>query len=467
MNIVLIIIDTLRQDYVGCYGNRWIKTPYLDSLAEESVLFTQAYPGSLPTLQVRRVLQTGCRIFPFLDHKAHKGNLFVGSPGWGPVSEERDTMAEILQSHGYRTAFITDTYHQFKPAGNFHRGFDEWTWIRGQEHDPYCSGPYPSREEIEGYVPEDLRKGARGLGGKFTDFIGRYLPNVADRNCEEDYFPARVFREGAGWLERNQNAEKFFLVLDSFDPHEPWDPPIYYRKIYDPHDDTIDFLSSLYGRADQLSPRVLKRLRANYAGEVTLVDRWLGYFLEEMRNLNLMDNTLIAVISDHGHCIGEHNLVGKQGHPMSREIADLVLMIHHPAKEGSGTTCKSLIYNYDLPPTILARLGMEPEKPMDGKDIWSLALGKGKEIYDHVTCGWGPFVMVRDRRYWYNAYLWGESPLLYDLEADPKLEKNIAQEYPDICERMKDLAIADAGGEVPEFLRKLKGEPGCTPLLVE
>jgi len=81
MNVVLIIIDTLRQDHVGCYGNPWIKTPYLDSLAKESVLFTHAYPESLPTLQVRRVLQTGCRIFPFLDHKAYKGNLFVGSPG--------------------------------------------------------------------------------------------------------------------------------------------------------------------------------------------------------------------------------------------------------------------------------------------------------------------------------------------------------------------------------------------------
>jgi arylsulfatase A-like enzyme len=124
-----------------------------------------------------------------------------------------------------------------------------------------------------------------------------------------------------------------------------------------------------------------------------------------------------------GHCLGEHNLVAKQGYPLSREIADLVLMIRHPAGEDSGTTCESLIYNYDLPLTVLARLGIEPEKPMDGKDIWPLALGKGKEIYDHVTCGWGPFVMVRDRRYWYNAYLWGESPLLYDLEADPKLGK--------------------------------------------
>jgi len=467
MNVVLIIIDTLRQDHVGCYGNNWIKTPYLDSLAKESVLFTHAYPESLPTLQVRRVLQTGCRIFPFVGHKDYKGNLFTGAPGWGPVSEERDTIAEILQGYGYRTAFVTDTYHQFKPSENFHRGFDEWAWIRGQETDPYRSGPTPSEEEVLSHIPENLRTRTKGTGGKFTDFVRKYLTNVADRHYEEDYFPARVFKTGVRWLERNQDAEKFFLVLDSFDPHEPWDPPTSYRKLYDPDDDTIDLLASLYGPADQISPRVLKRLRANYAGEVTLVDRWLGYFLEKMKNLRLMDNTLIAVISDHGHCIGEHNIVGKQGHPMSREICDLVLMIRHPKGEGRGTTCNSLVYNFDLPATILARLGIEPDKPMDGKDIWPLALGKDDEIYDHITCGWGPMIMVRDKRWWYNAYLWGEAPLLYDLESDPKLENNIAKEHPDICERMKNLAVTDAGGKVPEFLRKATGAPGCSPLLAE
>ena len=287
---------------------------------------------------------------------------------------------------------------------------------------------------------------------------------MTERHHEEDYFPAQVFKAGARWLERNQEAEKFFLVLDSFDPHEPWDPPVSYRKMYDSNEDTIDFLASLYGSADQLSPRILKRLKANYAGEVTLVDRWLGYFLEKMENLGLMDNTLIAVISDHGHCLGEHNLVSKQGHPMSREIADLVLMIRHPEKEGAGRTCDSLVYNFDLPTTLLARLGIEPEKPMERQDIWPLALGKKKELYDHITCGFGPFVMVRDKHYWYNAYLWGEVPLLYDLEKDPKLENNIAEKHPDICERMKELAIADAGGKIPQFLKKLKG-PGCTPLL--
>jgi len=158
MNVVLIIIDTLRQDHLGCYGNKWISTPHLDSLAKESIVFAYAYPESLPTLQVRRVLQTGCRIFPFRGHKDYKGNLFAGTPGWGPISEERDTIAEILQGHGYRTGFITDAYHQFKPSMNFHRGFDEWTWIRGQEADPYRSGPCLQLEEIERYVPENLKK---------------------------------------------------------------------------------------------------------------------------------------------------------------------------------------------------------------------------------------------------------------------------------------------------------------------
>ena len=470
MNVVLVIIDTLRQDHLGCYGNDWIKTPYLDSLAKESVRFTSAYPESLPTLQVRRALQTGCRVFPFKDHKDFKGNLFKGALGWGPVSEEKDTLAEILQAHGYRTGFFTDAYHQFKPSENFHRGFDEWAWIRGQENDPYRSGPRSSDEEVARYLPENLRAKVRGIGkgekfGMFADFVRAYLGNVAERRLEEDYFPARVFQAGANWLERNQDAEKFFLVVDSFDPHEPWEPPAFYRRLYDPEEDTLDFLSSLYGAADQLNPRVLKRLKANYAGEVTLVDRWFGYLLEKMKYLGLLDNTLIMVISDHGHNIGEHNIVGKQGHPMTREVADLVFMTRHPKGEGAGTTCESFIYNFDLPPTILAYLGIEPDKAMDGKNIWPLALGKGPELYDHVTCAWGPVVMVRNRRWWYNAYLWGDAPLLFDLEKDAQLEHNLAREHPDVCEKMKNLAVADAGGSIPEYIRKTTDRPGCSPLL--
>ena len=132
MNFVLVIIDTLRRDHVGCYGNDWISTPSLDALAAESVRFTNVYPEALPTLQVRQSVYTGNRLFPFNAHVAKKGD-FVKWPGWHPVDEQQVTLAEIMAHAGYRTGLVTDTYHQFKPSMNFHRGFQQFIWIRGQE----------------------------------------------------------------------------------------------------------------------------------------------------------------------------------------------------------------------------------------------------------------------------------------------------------------------------------------------
>jgi arylsulfatase A-like enzyme len=165
MNCVLIIVDSWRQDHCGCHGSDWIHTPNLDAFAAESLLFTRAYPESLPTLPVRRALHTGTRVYPFHGHSSQKGD-FVGAPGWGPIDENLDTVAELLNAHGYRTAFITDTYHQFKPSKNFHRGFDEWRWIRGQEHDRYRSGPPASFSlESAGKFSGHMR-GIRGLLGE-------------------------------------------------------------------------------------------------------------------------------------------------------------------------------------------------------------------------------------------------------------------------------------------------------------
>ncbi|HID86287.1 MAG TPA: sulfatase [Anaerolineae bacterium] len=468
MNIALIILDTLRPDHVGCYqklpalgGNAWIHTPYLDALARQSVLFTRAYPESLPTLQARRALYTGQRVFPFRDHRPQKGD-FVGAPGWGPIPEEQDTVAELLREAGYRTALITDTYHQFKPSKNFHRGFDEWVWIRGQEMDPYRSGPRPAPEVVYRHLPERART------PKLVELLRTHMGNTADRRDEGDYFAAQVFHQAAAWLYRNQDAEKFFLVVDSFDPHEPWDPPAYYRRLYDPDDDVVDVNTSLYAPASRLTPRELQRLRANYAGEVTLVDRWLGYFVERLDAMGLRDKTLLIVVSDHGHCLGEQGLISKQGHPMSREVADLVLLIRHPTGQGAGTTCDHFVSHTDIAATILAFAGVEPQQPLEGRDLWPLVTGQAQPHRDHVTVGWGSFVMVRDDRYWYNAFIWGEAPLLFDLTRDPRLEEDIASEHPDVCARMQALALADAGGSYPEYLRRMveARDPGCTPARV-
>ena len=252
MNLVLVILDTFRKDHVGAYGNPWIHTPHLDAIARESVLFTEAYPESLPTLPVRRALHTGQRVFPFHGHRPLKGD-FVGAPGWGPINEEQDTLSELLGEKGYRTAFITDTYHQFKPSKNFHRGFDEWVWIRGQESDKYLSGPPVLEAEIMARSTPSQKNDVW-----FHRFMTSYLRNNTYRMTEKDYYPARLFAEASRWLWDNQDAERFFLTVDSFDPHEPWDPPDHYRKLYDPDDDCTNVIQSPYRRwKERLTEREL------------------------------------------------------------------------------------------------------------------------------------------------------------------------------------------------------------------
>ena len=462
MNAVLIILDSLRQDHVGCYGNDWIKTPNMDALAKESVRFTNMHPESLPTLPARRSIYTGCRVFPFTNHKPLKGDFGVLSPGWGPIDEDRDTISEILQMYKYRTALFSDVYHQFRPTKNFHRGFDQWKWIRGQESDPYLSGPDIPKSKIEKHIPENIE-----FAWQLDMLLEQYLKNIQHREREEDYFAPQVFQASIDWLDENRDAKNFFLTVESFDPHEPWDPPVHYRRLYDDEEvpDLREVIFSIYGSKDQLTERELKRLRANYAGEVTMVDAWLGRLLNKIKELDLMKDTLIVVVSDHGHCHGEQGLVSKQGYPMCREIADLVMMIRYPDGTGAGTVCDALCYQHDIPATILKALNFPPHDTMQGKDL-SPAFIEGKELYDHTTTGWGPFVMVRDLDYWYNAYLWGDKPLLFDLKADPHLINNIADKKKDVVKKMADLALHDAGGVIPDILREVADMniPGCTPL---
>ena len=121
MNIIMIMSDSFRQDHLGCYGNDWIKTPNLDKLSGESVLFENAYCEGLPTLPVRTALFTG--------------NYTLTNRFWQQLIPQDVTMAEILDEYGYLSAMITDTYHMFKPNMNFHRGFHVYRFIRGQESD--------------------------------------------------------------------------------------------------------------------------------------------------------------------------------------------------------------------------------------------------------------------------------------------------------------------------------------------
>ena len=478
-NVVLVVFDTLRLDAVGCYGTPppWgaIATPVLDALARESVRFTRAYPESLPTLCARRALYTGQRTYPF-----HGGNFqlkgdFPGvAPGWGPIPETQHTLAEIFQAAGFRTGLIADVYHMFKPSKNFWRGFDQWTFIRGQETDPARSGPAPSQAVIDGYVPrrlQDLRRQARQLAKLPTGvdwFSSICIRNMQDRVREDLWFNAQVMQEAARWLEQNRDSARFFLTVESFDPHEPWFVPEHYRRRYDPSDGPEQVLSP-YAEIPDLEEELVRRTRANYAGLVTMCDRWLGHLLEALRALGRLDDTLVVVVSDHGHTLWERRgYIGKRGYPSDPEVYEVPLLIRHPAGLGAGTTCDAWVQHHDVAATLLDATGIAPPEPMAGRSVWDTVFAGGPPIRDHAVVGWGSAVTVATDRWWLNSKVNGRGTFLFDRQRPDPFQTNLAETEPDLARELFCAGVAEAGSGFPGYLLELAERavdaPGCSPV---
>jgi len=436
-NVVLIIIDSLRKDHVGAYGNDRIQTPNLDALAKDSLRFTRAYPESIPTMCARRAIHTGFRTWPFRDWIPPKGEDII-LQGWEPIPNYQTTLAEMMQAAGYGTYFVTDNMHQFKPSYNIHRGFDVFEFIRGQTRDAYRPHWTLDREKM------------RRTMAKVRGAMRQYSANTAGRRSEEDWFAPQVFTRSSDLL--GAATQPFFMVVDCYDPHEPWDPPQKYVDLYDDDYDGGEPYTPSEGPSDYLTQRQLKRMRALYSAEVTMADRWLGRFLEKMEDLNLFENTLIIILSDHGHALGEHNIVGKPVQALWPELTDIVFLLRHPEGKGAGKTNDYYASTHDVAPTILGMLGIQPPEPMDGQDL-SVILDRGKpESRDHFSLGYHNFVWARDEAYVYFSRNDGTKAKLYDVRVDPKMRNNRAADRPEVAKRMfEDYVLKDAGGPLPRY----------------
>jgi arylsulfatase A-like enzyme len=465
MNIVLVVFDSLRKDCVGVYGQPFwgkVHTPHFDEFTRQSLKLTRLYPESLPTLPTRRALYTGRRVYPFVNGDFRLKGDFLGAPGWGPIPEEQPTMAETLSAAGYRTALIADLYHMFKPSKNYWRGFDQWTFLRGQESDKMRSGPRLTKEQLDYWLPREHQN------EQSIEFIQQCIMNMHDRTVEEEYLAPRVLREAARWLEQNRDADRFFLMVESFDPHEPWLVPLHYRKMY-LQEEGREQIKSGYRDTSDTDDYLMRRTQANYSGEVSMCDRWFGYFMEQMRVLGLLDDTMVILTSDHGHSIGDRGYIGKRGYPSMPEVFDVPLAIRFPRAEHAGKTSDMFIQHTDLTAEILHQAGVEPPEPIDGAPFIEIALAGKPGSRAHVTVGWGASATVIDDRWWLNCKVDGTGVLLRDLQSagDP-FESNVADDHPDVVEKLFGKAVQDAGGSFPDWLvelaRNLRDAPGCSAL---
>jgi len=464
MNIVLIVFDSLRKDCIGAYGQPpWgkVHTPNLDAFAKESLMMTRGYPESLPTLPARRALYTGRRVYPFHNGKFRLKGDFVGAAGWGPIPEDQDTISELLQEAGYRTALISDVYHMFKPSKNFWRGFDQWTFLRGQEIDPQRSGPRLTKKQIDYWLPKKMQTPGR------VRFVQQCIMNMHGRDREEDYFAPRVLKEAGLWLEQNTDAEKFFLVVESFDPHEPWLVPEYYRRMYLKTDGPEQVVSG-YEDTGKMGAYLLKRTQANYSGSVTQLDRWFGHFYEQMRVMGLLDNTLVIVTTDHGHSIGDGRYLGKRGYPSHPSVYDVPILIRFPKGAGAGRKSNMFVDHTDIAASILQAARVKPKQKLDGLPFLNLAKAGKPGKRDHITVGWRSTITVITRRWWLNCRADGRGVLLHDLKASLPFARNVADSHRSTVRRLYRTALTDAGGSFPQWIldvaRNEPHVPGCSAL---
>ena len=272
MNVIWIVADTFRQDHLGAYGKKPILTPSLDALAAKSSLFTRHYAAGFPTMPTRA------------DHAL--GRWTMSFMGWEPLPADATTLAEILASNGYHTAAMVDTPFYLRGGMNYDKGFQTFSMYTGQE------GSVTRLLTHHHHESRDAREAWRF---------------EADRNV------AQTVTRAMQWLQLH-HTEDFFLYIDTWDPHEPWDAPTYYSRLYMPdHDGEV--VQPPYGywqEAPGYTEEKVAKARAAYAGEVTMVDTWIGYLLRMVENMGLTEETAIIFTSDHGFYFGEHGgLFGK------------------------------------------------------------------------------------------------------------------------------------------------------------
>lgn len=428
--------DTFRRDHLGCYGSSEVRTPNLDRLAAESAVFDGAYACSFPTLPCRAELFTGKFVFPYLR--------------WGPFPAGETSLAERLAAARYHTAMVLDNLPVSRRGYDYDRGFETRLHIRGQWYDPWAdpapASAFPAPEAKLGQ-PERVRQ---------------YLGNVAGRAGEEDYFAPRVMRSAAEWLERFGRRGPFFLWVDCFDPHEPWDPPAEYvdaarvgecRLIY-----------PKMGRASRYSPEELAGIRELYAGEVRMVDRWVGRLLEAVDALGLRENTVLVFLSDHGIFLGEHDRIGKAGKkeldvdgwPPYQEVSRIPLMVRIPGM--TPRRISSFVHPGDLNPTLLELAGVPVPEEVRAASLLPLIRGEKDRLRDlAVTAwsyrGWRAYhpTCIRDAEWsmvWWRS---GIPPQLHHLATDPSESRDV---FPDNREVARSLHA-----RYVEFLKRQQCPP--------
>lgn len=353
MKTVFVLFDSLNRSALGAYGGTDIATPNFDRFAARAMTFDNHYVGSLPCMPARRDM--------------HTGRLNFTHRSWGPLEPFDNSFAQILKEAGTYTHMISDHLHYFEDGGTgFHTRFNTWEFIRGQEHDPWVAMVEPPLERFRKTYSEKHYPSERG-DKRFHGMVNREVQR------EEADFPGpQCFAAADAFLDRNAMADDWLLMLECFDPHEPFHAPERFKAPYATGWDGKVLDWPRYEEVQE-SAEEIAEIRANYAALVAMCDEYFGRLLDRFDAEGLWEDTALIVTTDHGFLLSEHDWWGKCRMPYYEEISHIPLMIHDPrAPASAGTRTQALTQTADVMPTLLGLHGVAVPDEVRGQDLGTL-----------------------------------------------------------------------------------------------
>ncbi len=313
---------------------------------------------------------------------------------------------------------------------NFHRGFHTYRWVRGQEYDPWSS--HSPRRNLDAYVNEHYDATWRGL-------VAQFLSNTDGFTREEDWFAAQVVDQAIDWLTQNRGRPQIFAWIDSFDPHEPWDPPHRFDTYTDSGYRGRRLILPMGGPAEHwATPEEIRHIRGLYAGEAAFVDHCLGRLFQALQDLGYYDDSVIVLLADHGHPLADHGKFLKSGDRLYSELLKLPFMVRLPGGQGARRT-QAIVQFHDLLPTLLDLLGMANNTAaMHGRSFLPVLRGDSDAHRDAIITGYHEASerCVRDQTWSYIQRPPGQPDELYNLIEDPRERVNLFDQHPEQARRL-------------------------------
>jgi arylsulfatase A-like enzyme len=400
-NLLLITNDQLRSDCLGIAGNPVVRTPNMDRLAREGVMFENNYVQCPQCVPSRSAIHTGR--YPHV-------NRTPGNQYRLPDSEQ--TIASILNGHGYITAAVGD--EPFAPT-NAMGGFQKL----------YSSDPdYHAYLKKEGWSS----KAAAHQELLKTGFQAHPAPWPEELD-ETAFFARRAMN-----FLKEHRERPFFLHVNFRRPHHPFDPPPPYDRMYTGaafppshrRDGEMDNKPPSHRRSLEkimgfdlrtMTPQDLERIKTYYYGMISLNDKYIGQMMESLAALGLASRTAVVVTADHGEMLGDHGLLFKAGY-VYEEVVRTPLIFRAPGKLPAGKRVSGMTEGVDIMPTALQLLGIEPSSRVQGRSLLPLVDGK-QQGRDEVHSEFPTTKMIRTADWKLVHYVRAPYGELYNLREDP------------------------------------------------